>query len=58
MDIIEVICIAVLSGFAIGAAGVAVAVVVAKLLKRERAALPEVDVTCLDSVEPYPRAWE
>ncbi len=56
MDIIEAICIAVLSGFAIGVAAVAVAVVVGKLLKRQRQRLTFVDGPCIHDAEPYPRA--
>ncbi|MEK6386794.1 MAG: hypothetical protein V4797_19535 [Paraburkholderia tropica] len=55
MDIIEAICIAVLSGFAIGVAAVAVAVVVGKLLKRQRQRLTFVDGPCTHDAEPYPR---
>lgn len=52
MDIIEAICIAVLSGFAIG---VAAAVVAGKLLKRQRQRLTFVDGPCIHDAEPYPR---
>ncbi|WP_310630784.1 hypothetical protein [Paraburkholderia sp.] len=55
MDIIEAICIAVLIGFAIGAAGVGVAAALGKLLKRQRQKLTFVDGPCIHDAEPYPR---
>jgi hypothetical protein len=55
MNLVEVICIAVPSGLAIGAA---VAIGVSKLLKRERKSLPFVGSVIVYDAEPYPRSWE
>lgn len=55
MDIIEAICIAVPIGLIVGAA---VAIGIAKLLKRERQALPYVGPATAYDAEPYPRYYE